>query len=539
MTAITIKNFGGIAPRIPPRYLADNQAQIAVNCPTWLGSLKSLRDTSYIQDFSKEGVITSIYRFGDTLDSETQYWFHWTGDYDVVRGFINGDTSERTFFTGTDVIPQATDNVLALAGGGTSYPNNAYMLGVPPPETELTATIGDEPPQDGAVKETRVYTWTVVNQWDEESAPFTEVTDQSTVDVETGQTVLINFPSTPSGNYVPKARRLYRAVTGVYLFVAEIPIASASYTDSIAPDELNEEMSSLTWLTPPEDLQGLIGLPGGVLAGFTGIDVYFSVPYRPFAWPIQYQQSVSSTIVGISNIDTTVVVLTTGKPVFFQGFDPGAMVLVEADISQACVSKNSILSMNGFVFYASPDGLVALSPGGSRVVTAGVYDKEQWQQLKPESIRAYVYENRYVAFYDTGVTQGGFIYDGSSGSFTTHNMFATAGYNDLKNDALYLSVNNDLHKWDSGSALTYTWRSKKYTFPDLVAFTCFRVNAESYPITFSIYRDGVIYHTQTISDSEIKRLPGGYGHDYEIELTGQGEVYSVQVGQSPREIANG
>lgn len=535
MTAITLTQFGGISPRTPPRYLQETQAQIAVNCPTWLGSLQSLLDTEFVQPFAKPGTIQSIYRFGDTLDSETEYWFHWAFDVDVVRGFINGDTTERTFFTG-DGMPKATDNVLALTGGGTAYPINARMLGVPQPTVPMTAAIVGTP-DDNPTTQTRIYTYTVVNSWGEESAPELTGTE---IDVESGEDVRLTFPSVPSGNYDPDYYRLYRSVNGVFLFVAEIPVGTPTYLDDNDPDELNEEIPSLTWLPPPEDLQGLIGLPGGILCGFTGIDVYFAEPYRPFAWPVQYQQSVGSSIVGIANIDSTVVVLTTGKPSFIQGSDPGGMVVVEADLSQACVSKDSIVSMNGVVLYASPDGLISLAPSGSNIVTAGIYDKEQWQALyKPESIKAYAYENRYIAFFDNGTSQGGFIYDMQSNTFTTHDMFATAGYSDLKNDTLFLSVDDDLHKWDSGNILSYQWKSKKFTFPDLIAFTCFRVSAEAYPITFTLYRDGVIQHTEAVTDREIRRLPGGYGRDYEIELTGQGEVFSVQVGQSPRELASG
>jgi hypothetical protein len=534
MTAITLRQFGGIAPRIPPRYLAESQAQIAVNCPTWLGSLQALSDTSYIQDFAKTGTITSIYRFGQATASETEFWFHWGEDVDVVRGFIKSDTTERTFYTGIGA-PKATDNTLALTGAGTAYPYNSYQLGVPQPTTPLSAVTSGTADENPST-ETRVYTYTIVNQWDEESAPHSAGFQ---IDVQSGETVTFTLPSPPTGNYAPKSRRLYRSVSGIFLFVAEIPIGTNEYIDSLGPDELNEQLPSLTWLEPPTDLKGLVGLPGGVLCGFTGIDIYFSEPYRPFAWPVQYQQTVGHEIVGIGAIDTTVVVLTTGTPSFIQGSEPAAMVVVEADVSQACVAKDSIVSMNGVVLYASPDGLISLAPNGSNVITSGVYDKEQWQQLKPESIKAFRYENRYIAFYDTGTVQGGFIYDQASNTFTTHDMFATGGYSDLKTDTLFLVVNNKLHKWESGALLTYQWKSKMFTFPDLIAFTCFRVNAETYPVTFTLYKDGVVHHTEVVTDSNIRRLPTGYGHDYEMELQGQGEVYAVQVAQSPREIASG
>jgi len=536
--AISIRKFGGIAPKIPARYLADEQAQIAKNCPTWKGPLAPLRDTSFATALSKTGTLLSAYRFGQDVDSEVNYWFHWATDVDVVRGYINGDTSERTYYTG-DGVPKVTDNSLAL-GAGTGYPLNSYQLGVPAPDTAASCVVGGTPEADPAT-ETRVYTYTFVNSWDEESAPYSAdpMPASTTVDVDTGETVTVTTATSVTGPYNVTAKRIYRSTGGTFLFVAEIPLAQADFVDTLTADDLAEELPSLTWTQPPDDLAGLTGMPGGFLAGFSGIDVYFSEPYRLFAWPLQYSQSVGYPIVGLGSIDTTLVVLTTQKPFFIQGSSPDAMSMVEADVAQACVSKRSIVSMKGVVFYASPDGLVAIAPGGSRIVTESRFDRDQWQQLVPSSIHAYSYDNLYVAFYDTGSTQGGFIYDTLSGEITMHDIYATGGYTDLKNDSLFLIQNDDLYKWDTGAAKTYEWKSKKFTLPDPISYSCYRVNAEAYPIQFTLYRDGVQIITQSVTDKNIRRLPPGLGHDWEIELSGTGQVYAVQVGQSPKEIADG
>ena len=109
----------------------------------------------------------------------------------------------------------------------------------------------------------------VVNKesgYDFQSAPSASSTD---VDVRIGQSVTVSgFATVPSG-YTLTHRRIYRATAGVFLFVAEIPIASTSYSDSILAEDLGEELPSLTWLPPPDTLKGLINLPGGVMAGFT------------------------------------------------------------------------------------------------------------------------------------------------------------------------------------------------------------------------------------------------------------------------------
>ena len=528
----------------PPRYLGNEAAQTALNCPVWLGSLQSIRGASEItpSPLTKTGDIKSIYRFGQSETDEKKNWFHWTEEVDVVQGFVNADTTERTYYTGVGA-PKVTDNSLALSGAGTDYPIASYDLGVPKPVSTLgTVKTGTASPN--TTTETRVYTFTYVNSWGEESAPYSATSmSASTEDVYPGESVVVTMPTAPTGNYNVTKKRIYRSASGTsntsYFFVAELPVAQTTYTDSQDGDDLNEELPSLTWEHPPADLKGLVGLPNGVMVGFKGNDIYFSEPYRPFAWPTQFVQTVGYAIVGLGVIDTTVVVLTKGRPYFIQGSHPDSMVMVEADVNQACISKRSIVSMNNYVFYASPDGLVGLSPGGSAVVTQSMFDKYSWQALNPSNLVGCRHENQYVGFLETTTGNGGFVYDITAKTWNFHNIYATGGFNDLKNDALYIIKSNELWKWDTGSALSYTWKSKKFTFPEPKGFTCYRVQAEAYPITMKIYRDGTEVVNKSITSDSLNRLPSGIGTDWEFQLEGNTEVYNVQIAQSPMELNAG
>jgi len=394
------------------------------------------------------------------------------------------------------------------------------------------------------IAETRVYTFTYVNSWDEESAPYAaDDMSGSTEDVYPGETVVVTFPGNPTfSNYNITKKRIYRSATGTattsYFFVADVDIATTTYTDDIEGDSLNEELPSLTWEQPPADLKGLIGLPNGIMVGFTGNDIYFSEPFRPFAWPIQYSQSVGYPIVGLGAIDTTVVVLTKGRPYFIQGSHPANMVMVESDINQACVSKRSIVSMNNYVFYASPDGLVGLSPGGSTVVTQSMFDKYTWQSMGPDALLGCMYENKYIGFLNTTSGNGGFVYDMVAKTWNFHNIYIVGAYNDLKNDALYVIKESDreLYKWDTGDVLEYVWKSKKFTFSEPKSFTCYRVQAEAYPVTMRIYRDATNIVNLSVTDDGLRRLPAGMGTDWEFQLEGNTEVYNVQIAQSPMEL---
>jgi hypothetical protein len=390
-----------------------------------------------------------------------------------------------------------------------------------------------------SLTESRVYVYTWVNKesgFEFESAPSPA---SEIVDVHDGQTVTLSGFGTPTSGYTVTHKRIYRTVSGVYLFVEELELAIKNYTDSKDPDELSEELPSATWTPPPANLKGLINLPNGIMAGFVGRDVYLCDPYHPHAWPEQYVQTVDYPVVGLGRMDTTLAVLTTGTPYFLQGTSPDTMVLVKSDLEQSCSSKRSIVSANGVVMYASPDGLVLLTPSGSKIVTENYFTRAQWQAyFVPTSIHAYMQDLKYIGFYDNGTTSGGFIYDLTSGQLILHDIYATCGYTDLQRDQLYVGFSDRaLKKWLGGSAKSYTWRSKKFTLPQVGGFSCAALEAESYPMTLKFYMDGTLFHTQTVASRDAFRLPVKEGRDFEMQIEGAYEVFSVAVAQSVEELS--
>lgn len=440
--------------------------------------------------------------------------------------------------------------------------------------------------------------------WDWESAPSPP---SESANVYADSTVTLTRSSTWDTDYPqPNWIRLYRSVAGQYLLVGEGPLfladgsinpAALNWQDTKSAAELGEPCPSLTWSPPPsravagvtEYLNGLINLPNGMMAGFLGRDVYFCEPYRPFAWPENYIQTLDSPIVGLGRMDTTLAVLTKGAPYFLQGSEPGNMNVVKGDLEQACVSKRSIVSMGRNVFYASPDGLVMLFPGGSAVVTESLISRSDWQILQPDKIHAYGHDGKYIAFFDPdapepvilwGRQAGGFVMDLVSKQFYLHTYIARAGYTDLRNDALYLATNTNpptLLKWGRGvpsSTATGLWKSKIFGFPQGTGFSCGQVEAgplryrpdgvhpetPAYPVTLRIYVDGALFHTVTIPSTtyydDVSRLLLSQrapfrlpplvkadgtvftGRDWEIEIDVTSEIFNVVLAQSMSEIAS-
>ena len=255
------------------------------------------------------------------------------------------------------------------------------------------------------VLETRVYIYTYVNEWGQESAPSPA---SELLELDQNDSVIVTIPACPVASpYVPIASwRLYRSATSnlgaAYQLAAEVAIGTLTYTDSKLQEELEEECQTLTWIEPPTDLIGLTGGPNGIMAGFFGRTVCFCEPFAPYAWPAEYRISLEYEIVAVGIFGQTYVVVTEGSPYYVSGADSASMSAQKLETTQACVSKRSLVSAEGGVFYASPDGLCLAGPQGVTVVSQGAYDKADWGGLNPSRSFAAFSEGVYYIFTDAG-----------------------------------------------------------------------------------------------------------------------------------------
>lgn len=536
-----ILGFTGIRPRLNAALLNDNEAQTAQNCSFQQGDLRAFLDPQLITSIADRGdTIKTIYRMGQTL-GESQYWLAWTSDVDVVRGMVAGDTSERTYFTGSGV-PKVTNVTLATTGG-TSYPQAAYNLGIPKPAAApfLAPSGGTTDAQN----ETRVYVYTYVSAWGEEGRP----SDPTTCVVKSDGTVAISGMSTgPAGAYNISAKRIYRAQQSAsgdaaLLFVAEVAVATTTYTDNKAGTALGEEISTIGYAEPPADMAGLTALPNGIMAGFSGYDVYFCEPYLGYAWPDKYRLSCDSLIVGLEAFGATLVVLTKDFPYLVAGTHPENMSMERMALPQACVSKRSIVKCDDGVLYASPDGLVYVGATGARVVTDEYFTRDQWQNFQPEYLSGFWHDGRYIGFFDPDVVGGTMVLDMRSGKpeITLMNSSFRAAYVDPVKDALYLSNGATITKFNSGSTSSpYTWRSKKFMHNGRVPHAFAMVDADTYPVTFRMYWDGVLVQTATVADNAPFALVGDSRPTrLEVQIEGTAAVRYVAMADTVEELRHG
>lgn len=546
MTGFKLQTFSGQAPKVYARLLPEDMAQTAVNCRLDSGRLEPWKANATasitpVGSYSVSALTKTLFKYSDSI------WMGSHQELDIVRSPIAEDPHERLYLTGgSGGFPQMT--TAAIVGN-----NTYYRLGMPKPDDITTVTLAPavSAKVETEVPQTRSYIFTYVSYYGEEGVNCDAEVSQ-VVDVHTDQTATIDFPANPSGAYNFLYKRLYRTDgNGTYRFLANVPIATDTYADTVAEINLGEEIPTSTFNAPADEvsadhkdgpLLGLVSMPNGILAGFSGQTISFSEAFQPHAFPDGYKLTVKSDIVAIAPLNTGLLVLTKEKPAIIQGLDPSSMSMMEVDSSLSCVAKRSVVDMGEFVMYASPDGLVMASDSGLKLITEQALTREQWQALVPSSLVSFHWEGHYIGFYSTASANKGFIFDprGGKNSYVTLDFHATAGYSDLENDELYLVVAGSVVKFAVGStSLSFIWRGKKFYSPRPINPAVARVECDSYspnPV-FKLFGDGVLKHTQTVTNSNVFRLPSGYkANEFEFELTGAVSINEVCVYESSEEI---
>ena len=538
MTAIVVKQFGGLKPIVSSKLLAASESQTAQNARLVSGALLPMKATTTLQALASSSPAT-IFRYG-TSSTETNYWLEFGVDTDVMRSPIAADQYDRLYWTNGNNVPRYAPNSVILQAGSGAYPRASYQLGIPAP-TIGPAITSSTSPANGETPETRAYLFTYVSAYGEEGPPSPA---SGLVSVSPNSTTAISLLGTPAGSYNITLKRIYRSSavgsSAQWQFVADVPVATTSYTDTIVQANLGEVLQSEDWVAPPAGLKGLRLMANGAAVGFVGKTLYFSEPNLPHAWPHQYP--IDFDIVGIATYGQFVAVLTTSFPYLFQGIDPAAMSSSKLPLPQACVSKRSIVETGNGVIYASPDGLVEIGATND-VITKGLFNRDQWQAFVPSSIQTYAYNGRIHCMYSTGSARGCLVFDftGQGAVLTTNDIHTTtavtAGFYDASTDRLYLAQGSNIVRFDQGSAVPYIWKSKVFRLSAPENIGIGQVVAESYPVTFKLYCEGALKLTKTVNNNNQFRLPSGFrAYDWEFQLEGMAEVAEVVLASSTTEL---
>jgi len=304
---------------------------------------------------------------------------------------------------------------------GTVNGGSSWKITNEEPPVLGTDDIKSEEVPEIPLQVTRSYVYTWVTEYEEESAPSvpaiaTGIQDGSwnLSDLQIPSISDQGFAADPLANRWITKTRIYRTITSsagvaTFFFVAEQDCTVTFYNDTLTDDEvsLNSQLESFMWTPPPPDLQGLVVMWNGIIAGWRENELWMCEPYRPHAWPSSFVQTLEYPIVGMGVAGQTLIVCTAGNPVAVNGSMPEAMTTAKMPNFEPCTSRGSILSHASGVYFVSPNGLIICGQGGALNVTRDLITRDKWREFAGEArLRAAWLGSAYYAF--GGVTPGVF-----------------------------------------------------------------------------------------------------------------------------------
>ena len=135
MAYIKLNRFGGLAPKVSPRLIADELATTATDVDLESGRLVPIKQNSDHLTLSNSSR-QSVFKYTDSPER----WLQFDEDVDVVRSPLPGDVNDTVYFSGQSFPKMGRS---AQIVGGSVFPNASFRLGIPAPTAAPTvAPVG-------------------------------------------------------------------------------------------------------------------------------------------------------------------------------------------------------------------------------------------------------------------------------------------------------------------------------------------------------------------------------------------------------------
>jgi hypothetical protein len=326
-------------------------------------------------------------------------------------------------------------------------------------------------------------------------------------------------------------------------------------------DLLGEPVQTRFFYPPPDNLQGIVSIPEGGLAGFVGSTLWMSEPYNFHAWPCSHL--LDDNIAGLVWSAGSLYVVTDGAPYIVGEADRATRCLrpiKRYSDSLPCVSAKSIAATATGCIYAGRAGLVRMIGDAAQVDSHPMAAEDDWSSLLPHTMVGAVWTGRYFGF----TNKAGFIYDFRDGVYHDGDTSNNAGWTTLtltptalhrtRDDHLFMAFaqregmgGSVIAEFDAGeSFMRFRWLSRDNVEAGHMNFAAMKVVLEkfAYPrragtdVRVDLIADDRVVFSRLVNWSRGFRLPHGMRHtDFQIEVSGKEEVRELHLATSMHELA--
>lgn len=333
-----------------------------------------------------------------------------------------------------------------------------------------------------------------------------------------------------------------------YIVASSLGTDGTGHVDEGDDRYLGWTLTSTTWTAPYSDMKMLTVLPNGVFAASRDRTIYFSEPYRPYAWPDIYAQTLPFEVVGLRAFEGQLLAVTSGEPYMISGAHPEGMTQQRVTSSSAAVAEWGVSEVAGRPAFASRDGIVLIE--GTRAsldFSRKFWTPELWRQKygsRLASIKLVSYNDALLGLFDSG---DGFVlhYDEQQPHMVEFSETGGYPFTIPGRSAVYLARPTGVVSvvgLDGAAPRSYVWHSKEFTLPANTSFAVCKIVVTG-STTVTLYADGVQYHQATATSSNLGEVylrlpsPGRYLR-FSLKLEGTGVVRSVELAHSIAEMRN-
>jgi hypothetical protein len=451
---------------------------------------------------------------------------------------------KRIFATGVptfDYPVQATPNDMCQ----DNWCKIGFDCVMPPPTVDYAAKTETA---DKTV--TRSYMYTYVNQFGEESAPSFP-SDIVTIDFD----IVANLTlPTPPANICVKTIRIYALIAGMengaanspvgddgYYLVGEVAPPNTAFEHNMASGTVGAMNTTEDYDHFPSDARDLNHWGENQLIFLSGGKVRFTEPWNYSVAPEKY-------ILGLHNYPEKLIasrnygyVLTCSNAEVIdlrkdcnQG---GCHTITQIEEIQPIVGKLSADIHDDGVAYASTEGLIYLRGASSGNLTMNIFNKQQWLDLQPHTMRGVVHNGYYYGSTDTDTFRL-LMPTSANGSeaeqFSYLSIKAKAWFRTRDNRLLYTD-DTGTHEFQEGDSFKeYEFVSvRSHTFRPVIAAN-FMLHADCGKVDASVAMDnkrcGITATDLAVRGNRQYRVKKQLAYGHQVTIKGTAEVFAFTLG---------
>ena len=192
-----------------------------------------------------------------------------------------------------------------------------------------------------------------------------------------------------------------------------------------------------------------------------------------------------------------------------------------------------------------------LSGTQSKVITADFYTYDQWQAIKPLTMRGVVHDGYYFGTTEDRTIRFKIpdqIHENATIEALTELSIKPLAWYRSDQDRLFYALNDGIYEWNVGMDWkTFKWQGRLSVLSGYTAMTAYKLVHDYEPTRVvhtgykrhrsEMVQEPVILGDKIVIDSRPCRLKAGYSTiDFDVMITGKGEVREYHVATSVSEL---